>query len=109
MAKLGQMNERLTLVGTTKVDNGRGGWTETDTPAVTVWAAIIQQSAAEVIRFNSEDTKIKTKIQTRYHPDIQQGVEYKGTTPEGRTFEMGAAIERNKAPRGYEFVAEEVF
>lgn len=105
----GEMRERLTITGVVKIDNGRGGWTTQKQTIGTFWAYIEQQSAKEVIRYNSEDTRVKSQIVTRYHPAIKPGVEYEGRTRDGRKFEMGAAIKRTKAPRGYEFAAEEVY
>lgn len=63
----GDLNKLIDIIGTTKVSDGMGSFTETDvTIASDIWAGIWPISAAETVQSLQPTMTISTRIRIRY-------------------------------------------
>ena len=66
------LKNRVTVKKYTKVANGRGGFTLTETDLGQKWAAVLPMSVREMAQFMQLDKAIDTRIIMRKDPDIDQ-------------------------------------
>lgn len=65
--QIGQLNKRISFIATTKVGDGMGGFTETNsTVASSIPAAIWPISAAETVKLNATTMVSDVRIRIRY-------------------------------------------
>lgn len=106
MPNIGDLDKRMSFIAVQKVDNGRGGWTETKLPPFTVWAKVRQLTAREIIRYKAYETEIDTIIETRYREELKKA---QTATIGNRRFEIDKVIDKEQDKRFLEIVAREVF
>ena len=64
---IGDLNKLISIIGTTRVSDGMGGYTQTDTTiASNIWAAIWPISASEQVQAMSTTMTISHRIRIRY-------------------------------------------
>ena len=64
---IGDLNKLISIIGTTRVSDGMGGFTQTDsTIASDIWAAIWPVSASEQVQAMSTTMTISHRIRIRY-------------------------------------------
>lgn len=65
--RIGDLNKLISIIGTTRIGDSMGGFTETDaTIASNIWAAIWPLSASEQIRSMQPTMEISHRIRIRY-------------------------------------------
>ena len=66
------LKNRVTVKKYTKVANGRGGFTLTETDLGEKWAAVLPMSVREMAQFMQLDKAIDTRIIMRKDPEIDK-------------------------------------
>lgn len=77
----GELDQRVTFLRETKVDDGMGGSTVTWTPIATVWAKVRPMSGTEREHSDRLNAQANYLIVIRYRSDITENdvVDWKGT------------------------------
>lgn len=89
-AAAGQMNRRVTVLGTARVDDGGGGYTEAPLELVTVWAAIDPLDGREQIAAMQTGMHRPHRFTMRWRSDI---IGASGLLYEGRTFDVQSVVD----------------
>jgi SPP1 family predicted phage head-tail adaptor len=67
---IGYFRDRITVNKVTKVDNGRGGWTETESEVGEYWGYLEPLSAKNIIQYRQADMNVTTKFSMRFNTAI---------------------------------------
>jgi SPP1 family predicted phage head-tail adaptor len=69
---IGQLKYRAKLDKMKKVDNGRGGWTETPQSLGEIWVAQYRLTERQAVQFRQLDIEAENKFIARYNPEINE-------------------------------------
>jgi SPP1 family predicted phage head-tail adaptor len=69
-APIGYFRDRVQVNKVTRVDNGRGGWLETETELGTYWAYLEPLSAKNIIQYRQADMNVTTRFTMRMNTAI---------------------------------------
>ena len=67
---LGYFKDRVSVKFVQNTDNGRGGWTHSETDIGTYWAYLEPLSARNIIQYRQADMNVNTKFTMRYNASI---------------------------------------
>jgi len=102
--RIGELNKRVSLVYTTRVSDGMGGFTETTVTAAEIYAAVWPVSAKETIEAGQAAMTITHRVRIRYRAGIRSDWKLKLGS---RYFNIVSIIDQNEAHRFLDILCKE--
>lgn len=102
--QLGKLNKRISIISTTQVSDGMGGFNETDTTVATIWAAIWPLTGKEQLQSQQTAMEISHRIRIRYRSGMLSSYRLKFGT---RYFNIVSIINPNEENRWLDLMCKE--
>jgi len=103
---IGDLNKLVSIIGTTRISDGMGGFTQTDsTIASEIWAAIWPVNASEQVQAMSTTMTISHRIRIRYRSVLRSSWRIKFGL---RYFNIVSIINPNERNEYLEMMCKEV-